>query len=109
MDLTRLHVSLHCCLWLDEQVKLSTGQVVDLIPWCLPNTADRHNQWKGLFERLDWEGNFPTSITDTHGQKKKKFKKKFNNRRLSDASRCRFTDVYPTVLLCIRRLSDSFP
>lgn len=48
----------------EEKVKLSTGQVVDLIPWCLPNTAKRHNQWKGLFGRLDWEGNFPTSITD---------------------------------------------
>ncbi|EPS62932.1 cytosine-specific methyltransferase, partial [Genlisea aurea] len=48
----------------NEKVKLSTGQVVDLIPWCLPNTAERHNQWKGLFGRLDWEGNFPTSITD---------------------------------------------
>lgn len=48
----------------DEKVKLSTGQMVDLVPWCLPNTADRHNQWKGLFGRLDWEGNFPTSITD---------------------------------------------
>lgn len=53
-----LHVS-YC-----KQVKLSSGQVVDLIPWCLPNTAKRHNQWKGLFGRLDWEGNFPTSITD---------------------------------------------
>ncbi|XP_027178406.1 DNA (cytosine-5)-methyltransferase 1B-like [Coffea eugenioides] len=48
----------------DEKVKLSTGQMVDLIPWCLPNTAKRHNQWKGLFGRLDWEGNFPTSVTD---------------------------------------------
>ncbi|KAM7528630.1 hypothetical protein LguiB_032040 [Lonicera macranthoides] len=48
----------------DEKVRLSTGQMVDLIPWCLPNTAKRHNQWKGLFGRLDWEGNFPTSITD---------------------------------------------
>lgn len=47
-----------------HQVKLSSGQTVDLIPWCLPNTAKRHNQWKGLFGRLDWEGNFPTSITD---------------------------------------------
>lgn len=46
------------------QVKLSNGQMADLIPWCLPNTAKRHNQWKGLFGRLDWEGNFPTSITD---------------------------------------------
>ncbi|KAL6894257.1 hypothetical protein ACP4OV_008355 [Aristida adscensionis] len=48
----------------DEKVKLSTGQLVDLIPWCLPNTARRHNQWKGLYGRLDWEGNFPTSVTD---------------------------------------------
>ncbi|KAK9287513.1 hypothetical protein L1049_015934 [Liquidambar formosana] len=48
----------------DTKVRLSTGQMVDLIPWCLPNTARRHNQWKGLFGRLDWEGNFPTSITD---------------------------------------------
>jgi DNA (cytosine-5)-methyltransferase 1 len=46
------------------QIKLSNGQLVDLIPWCLPNTAKRHNQWKGLFGRLDWQGNFPTSITD---------------------------------------------
>lgn len=48
----------------EEKVKLSNGQMVDLIPWCLPNTAQRHNQWKGLFGRLDWDGNFPTSITD---------------------------------------------
>lgn len=48
----------------EEKVKLSTGQIVDLVPWCLPYTADWHNQWKGLFGRLDWEGNFPTSIID---------------------------------------------
>lgn len=48
----------------EEKVKLSTGEMVDLIPWCLPHTAKRHNQWKGLFGRLDWDGNFPTSITD---------------------------------------------
>ncbi|XP_047086199.1 DNA (cytosine-5)-methyltransferase 1A-like [Lolium rigidum] len=48
----------------DEKVKLSKGQLVDLIPWCLPNTAKRNNQWKGLYGRLDWEGNFPTSVTD---------------------------------------------
>jgi len=48
----------------NAQIKLSSGQLVDLIPWCLPNTAKRHNQWKGLFGRLDWQGNFPTSITD---------------------------------------------
>eukprot|EP00897_Mesotaenium_endlicherianum_P010338 jgi/Mesen1/9332/ME000061S08775 len=46
------------------QVMLSDGKKADLIPWCLPNTAQRHNQWKGLFGRLDWHGNFPTSVTD---------------------------------------------
>lgn len=35
-----------------------------LVPWCLPNTADRHNGWRGLFGRLDWGGHFPTSTTD---------------------------------------------
>ena len=36
----------------------------DLVPWCLPNTADRHNGWRGLFGRLDMAGHFPTSTTD---------------------------------------------
>ena len=35
-----------------------------LVPWCLPNTADRNNGWRGLFGRLDWVGHFPTSTTD---------------------------------------------
>ncbi|KAF3791508.1 DNA cytosine-5-methyltransferase 1B [Nymphaea thermarum] len=48
----------------DEKIKLSSGQFAYLIPIGLPNSAGRHNQWKGLFGRLDWEGNFPTSITD---------------------------------------------
>ena len=34
------------------------------MPWCLPNTADRHNGWRGLYGRLDWQGHFPTSTTD---------------------------------------------
>ena len=65
-----LFLLLECMAWIHStyfllvQIKLSTGQSVDLIPWCLPNTAERHNQWKGLFGRLDWEGNFPTSVTD---------------------------------------------
>ncbi|KAL1190939.1 DNA (cytosine-5)-methyltransferase 1 [Cardamine amara subsp. amara] len=46
-----------------EKVKLSNGLLEDLIPWCLPNTAEK-NEWKGLFGRLDWQENFPTSVTD---------------------------------------------
>ncbi|KAJ0260435.1 Bromo adjacent homology (BAH) domain-containing protein [Hirschfeldia incana] len=47
----------------EEKVTLSTGLVVDLIPNLL-KTAHLHNQWKGLFGRLDWEGNFPTCTTE---------------------------------------------
>lgn len=36
----------------------------ELIPWCLPNTAERHNDWKGLFGRLDWHYYFETMVTD---------------------------------------------
>ncbi|KAG2433346.1 hypothetical protein HXX76_008410 [Chlamydomonas incerta] len=35
-----------------------------LVPWCLPNTADRHNGWRGLYGRLDPDGHFPTATTD---------------------------------------------
>ncbi|KAJ4902811.1 DNA (cytosine-5)-methyltransferase 1 [Raphanus sativus] len=48
----------------EEKVKLSDGTVVNLIPRCLKETALKHNQWKGLFGRLDWEGNFPTCTTE---------------------------------------------
>ncbi len=41
-----------------------TLQGQDLVPWCLPNTADRHNGWRGLFGRVDLHGHFPTSTTD---------------------------------------------
>jgi len=46
----------------DPSRKNFNGQ--PLVPWCLPNTADRHNGWRGLFGRLDWTGHFPTSTTD---------------------------------------------
>jgi DNA (cytosine-5)-methyltransferase 1 len=46
----------------DPSRELFKGQ--PLVPWCLPNTADRHNGWRGLFGRLDWDGHFPTSTTD---------------------------------------------
>jgi len=34
-----------------------------LIPWCLPHTSARHNQWAGLYGRNDWDGHFSTTIT----------------------------------------------
>jgi DNA (cytosine-5)-methyltransferase 1 len=44
-----------------------TGLPEKLKPWCLsdPNSAaSRHNGWKGLFGRLDFESNFVTALTD---------------------------------------------
>ena len=47
---------------LDWSARVVQGQKV--VPWCLPNTAERHNGWRGLFGRLNWHGHFPTSVTD---------------------------------------------
>ncbi|KAG0339389.1 DNA (cytosine-5)-methyltransferase 1 [Podila horticola] len=38
-----------------------------LKPWCLSNpdsAAKRHNNWKGLYGRLDFDGHFQTAVTD---------------------------------------------
>ncbi|XP_071643809.1 DNA methyltransferase 1a [Temnothorax longispinosus] len=49
-----------------------TGQPCDptdrqyntLIPWCLPHTSNRQNNWTGLYGRIDWNGIFGTTITN---------------------------------------------
>ncbi|VVC38862.1 DNA (cytosine-5)-methyltransferase 1-like,Bromo adjacent homology (BAH) domain,DNA (cytosine-5)- [Cinara cedri] len=35
-----------------------------IIPWCLPHTANRHNNWAGLYGRLSWSGFCSTTITN---------------------------------------------
>uniref|UniRef100_A0A2H1WNZ3 DNA (cytosine-5)-methyltransferase n=1 Tax=Spodoptera frugiperda TaxID=7108 RepID=A0A2H1WNZ3_SPOFR len=35
-----------------------------LIPWCLPHTGNRHNNWAGLYGRVCWDGYFSTTVTD---------------------------------------------
>ena len=35
-----------------------------MIPWCLPHTGNRHNNWAGLYGRLEWDGFFSTTITN---------------------------------------------
>ncbi|XP_045784072.1 DNA (cytosine-5)-methyltransferase PliMCI-like [Maniola jurtina] len=35
-----------------------------LIPWCMPHTANRHNNWAGLYGRISWDGFFSTTVTD---------------------------------------------
>ncbi|CAH8276765.1 unnamed protein product [Arabidopsis lyrata] len=48
----------------DENVILSNGLVEKLVPFAMSNKANEQNRYKGLYGRLDWQGNFPTSITD---------------------------------------------
>lgn len=35
-----------------------------IIPWCLPHTGNRHNNWAGLYGRLAWKGFCSTTITN---------------------------------------------
>ncbi len=39
-------------------------QTNTLIPWCLPHTSARHNQWSGLYGRLEYDGFFSTTVTN---------------------------------------------
>ena len=39
-------------------------QAHTLIPWCLPHTGNRHNNWSGLYGRVCWDGAFRTTITN---------------------------------------------
>ena len=41
----------------------SFGQDRTIIPWFLPHTAHRNNQWAGLYGRINWDGYFSTTIT----------------------------------------------
>nr|Q27746.1 RecName: Full=DNA (cytosine-5)-methyltransferase PliMCI; AltName: Full=DNA methyltransferase PliMCI; Short=DNA MTase PliMCI; Short=M.PliMCI; AltName: Full=Dnmt1; AltName: Full=MCMT [Paracentrotus lividus]CAA90563.1 DNA (cytosine-5-)-methyltransferase [Paracentrotus lividus] len=42
----------------------SDRQFSTLIPWCLPHTGNRHNNWAGLYGRLEWDGFFSTTVTN---------------------------------------------
>lgn len=42
----------------------SDRQFNTLIPWCLPHTGNRHNNWAGLYGRLEWDGFFSTTVTN---------------------------------------------
>ena len=35
-----------------------------IVPWCLPHTGNRHNNWAGLYGRVEWDGFFSTTITN---------------------------------------------
>lgn len=61
-----------CCGLLRGVCGCASGESCDpkhrqsntLIPWFLVHTANRNNNWSGLYGRLDWEGIFNTVTTD---------------------------------------------
>lgn len=53
----------HCSTG-DQDCDPSDKQYNTLIPWCLPHTGNRHNNWAGLYGRLEWDGFFGTTITN---------------------------------------------
>jgi len=54
------------CSCADEVSKCDPAdkQQNTLIPWCLPHTSNRHNNWAGLYGRVEWDGFFSTTITN---------------------------------------------
>jgi DNA-cytosine methyltransferase len=41
------------------------NQKLTIIPWCAAHTAHKNSNWGGLYGRLQWEGFFPTTLTES--------------------------------------------
>ena len=57
-----------CCLSTKQKMTFCDAddkQSENLIAWSLPHTADRHNNWSGVYGRVDWEGIFKTTSVDS--------------------------------------------
>ncbi|XP_039145037.1 DNA (cytosine-5)-methyltransferase 1B-like isoform X1 [Dioscorea cayenensis subsp. rotundata] len=90
----------------DEKVELSNGQISDLRPPCLVRTAHRHNDWKGLFGRLGWEGNFPTSTTDPNPMHKVGMCFHPNQDRIVTVRECARSQGFPDTYTFVGTISD---
>ncbi|CAG8512544.1 12197_t:CDS:10 [Ambispora leptoticha] len=69
-----------------------------LKPWCLsdPNSAaSRHNGWKGLFGRLDFNGHFSTALTDVNPMGKTGTVLHPNQRRILTVRECARAQGFP--------------
>lgn len=53
-----------CQCAVGKKCSIADRQMNTLIPWCLPHTADRHNNWAAVYGRLEWDGFFGTTITN---------------------------------------------
>merc|ERR1719369_543535 len=53
-----------CCCASGKTCDTIDKQFNTLIPWCLPHTSNRHNNWAGLYGRVEWDGFFSTTVTN---------------------------------------------
>lgn len=79
-----------------------------LVPWCLPNTADRHNGWRGLYGRLDWNGHFPTAVTDPNPMGKVGQVFHPSQDRIVSVRECARAQVRPHCDLCPERCLHAY-
>ena len=54
----------NCATGKGKECNPEDKQANTIIPWCLPHTSARHNQWAGLYGRLEMEGFFSTTVTN---------------------------------------------
>jgi len=87
-----------------------------LIPWCLPHTSNRHNNWAGLYGRVEWDGFFSTTITNPEPMGKQGRVLHPDQNRLVSARECArsqgFPDTYKfygTVLEKHRQVGNAVP
>ncbi|TRY69481.1 hypothetical protein TCAL_15115 [Tigriopus californicus] len=81
----------------DKQAKcdLSTPQRATLSPWCLPHTANRHNDWSGLFGRISWKGFLSTTVSNPEPRSKQGRVFHPNQHRLVSARECARNQGFP--------------
>lgn len=66
-----------CCCASGKPCDAADRQFNTLVPWCLPHTGNRHNNWAGLYGRLQWEGFFSTTVTNPEPMGKQVWNCKF--------------------------------
>ena len=66
----RLRGLCYCATSAKAKCRDQDKQTNTLIPWCLPHTSNRHNNWAGLYGRLAWDGFFSTTVTNPEPMRK---------------------------------------
>ncbi|CAH2980940.1 unnamed protein product [Chilo suppressalis] len=77
-----------------------------LIPWCLPHTGNRHNNWAGLYGRICWDGYFSTTVTDPEPMGKQGRVLHPEQNRVVSVRECARSQGFPDTYLFAGSLQD---